>query len=114
MGVPKFLICPEMFLEIKSTFGKETKVDERSILDSYSNCPLLVLDDLATEKVSDWSRTDLYILINHRYLSMLPTIITSNRGLNEIAEMIDDRLASRFNEMGMILKLTGKDHRVQK
>jgi len=43
----------------------------------------------------------------------LPTIITSNFGLNEIDEMIDSRISSRISGMCEVLQIKGKDRRLK-
>ncbi|TAK64454.1 MAG: hypothetical protein EPO24_03290 [Bacteroidetes bacterium] len=112
-GVPKFVVSPELFMQLKSTFGERSEESESTIIEKYSRAPLLVLDDIGSEKVTDWSRMDLYILINKRYNAMLPTIVTSNYGRSWISENIDDRLSSRLSEMGLVINLKSTDRRVR-
>ena len=105
-----FLPAVELFLEIKQTFNGEGS--EKDILDKYSEVALLVIDDLGAEKMSDWSRVVLYLLIDRRYRDMKQTIITSNLSHGELAEKLDDRIASRISEMGVIYDLGRKDWRI--
>jgi len=113
-GNPEFIVTSDLLLKIKNTFSKTNPTEtESDILDSYSRRSLLVLDDLGAEKNSDWSRTAIFTIINRRYMNLLPTIITSNKSLDEIGSEIDDRLSSRFLEMGVVMNLTGKDHRLE-
>ena len=62
---------------------------------------------------SAWSRQVVYTLIDRRYRSVLPTIITSNLDLDEVAERIDDTIASRIVGMGKIIFLRGTDWRLK-
>jgi len=110
-GPAIFLPAVELFLEIKQTFDKGVE-SEKAILHKYSEAPLLVIDDLGAERVSDWSRTVLYMLIDRRYRYMKQTIVTSNLSQGEIAEKLDDRIASRLSEMGLVLNLGKKDWRL--
>jgi len=111
-GQAVFLPAVELFLEIKQSFDREGE-SEKTILDKYSDVSLLVIDDLGAEKVSDWSRMVLYLLIDRRYREMKQTIITSNLSQSELAS-IDDRIASRLSEMGLVLDLGKKDWRVKR
>lgn len=52
---------------------------------------LLVLDDVGAEKMTEWANQTLYAILNARYQSRLPTIITTNN-----PDAIDDRLLSRY------------------
>jgi len=59
--------------------------------------PLLILDDLGTQSTTPWAQEKLYQIINYRYNTRLPTVITSNRRLEEI----DLRVRSRFNDFDL-------------
>jgi len=55
---------------------------------------LLVLDDLGTQNATPWAREKLYQIINYRYESGMPTIITTS----EHSKDIDPRILSRMND----------------
>lgn len=73
---------------------------------------LIVLDDLGCEKSSEWVQQTLYSLINKRYISKIPIVITSNYNLTELAERIGERTVSRIVEMCNVIELTGDDRRL--
>ena len=73
---PLFLPAVEFFLELKGTFNGTGS--EKEVLDKYSRTPLLCIDDIGAEKISDWSRQMFYTLIDRRYRDEKQTIITSN------------------------------------
>jgi|TARA_Y100000034_G_scaffold47492_1_gene58474 DNA replication protein DnaC len=75
---------------------------------------ILILDDVGSEKASDWTIETLYYLINKRYEEKKPTIITSNLPLSELADKVGDRITSRIAEMCEIVRLEGKDKRLEK
>lgn len=107
---PIFLPTVELFQQIKSTFGE--KASEDDVLRKYSSAKFLVLDDIGVESGSDWSRRVLYTLIDRRYRDMHQTVITSNLSLQKISEQIDDRIASRISEMGIVVEMGKIDFRV--
>lgn len=107
---PRFLPAVELFLELKQTFGNDGT--EKEILDIYSRIPLLCIDDVGAEKISDWSRQSFYTLIDRRYREMKQTILTSNLSLDKISSLIDDRISSRIIEMGIVIELNGNDFRL--
>lgn len=85
---------------------------------------LLYLDDLGSERHTDWVVEQLYALINERYESQRPMLITSNsdsdvdqdadHGLRQLNEQIGSRTVSRLVEIcGDPLPLFGPDRRVQ-
>lgn len=68
-----------------------------SLYQNLTKCRLAVIDDLGTKKSSDYSVDIVREIINERIERNLPTIVTSNKRLHEIAELIDDRLADRLS-----------------
>ena len=98
-----FLSTSEFFNELKSSFNN-SELDEQVILAKYSEAEFLVLDDLGSERSTEWVMSMLYLLINRRYESMLTTIITSNYDLDELDEKLDDvRIPSRIGRMCKVL-----------
>lgn len=111
---PKFIFLPavEFFFELKQSWDKDNSITESELVEKYSEAEFLLLDDLGSEKVSEWSRQMFYLLLDRRHRNQLQTIITSNLSLDEISEKIDDRISSRICEMGIIIELSGEDRRV--
>lgn len=109
MTNPLFISSVELFASLKSSFDSEVK--ESDIIAELTNAPLLILDDVGAEKVSDWSRQQFFLIVDRRYRNMLPVVVTSNLSLDAISSHMDDRLASRFSEMGEVVMLDGPDRR---
>lgn len=112
--LPDMISVTDLIMRIKATFAKDSEESEEGVLDHYSNCKTLILDDLGTEKPTEWAVSTLYLIVDRRYRDMRKTIITSNLSLKEIAERLDDRIASRLAEMCKVIQITGKDRRVSK
>jgi DNA replication protein DnaC len=51
-----------------------------------------VLDDLGTQSATPWAREKLYQILNYRYETRLPTVITTSASLDEL----DPRIRSRI------------------
>jgi len=107
-----FLPSVELFLLLKHSFNSDS-VSELEIIEKFSKKDFLVIDDVGSEKVSDWSRQVFYTLIDRRYRDMKQTVITSNLDLKEIADVIDSRIASRIREMGAVVKIDSTDKRLK-
>ena len=74
---------------------------------------LLILDDVGSEKLTEWVAERFYLLVNRKYNHMLPVIFTSNFNVEELAGRIGERVASRLVEMCHIIELTGEDKRLK-
>lgn len=72
---------------------------------------LLVIDDIGAEKPSEWTQERLYSIVDHRYSSCLPLIVTSNLPPGKLADTAGERTASRLAEMCTVVPMTGTDRR---
>ena len=99
---PTFKNVAELFLELRESIQNH---NERNCIKKFQTAEILLLDDLASEKISDYSVTSIYLILNHRGERNLPTIITSNLTLEEIGTRIDDRVANRLKRYGPVYKL---------
>ncbi len=85
----------------------------QSICEYCEACQLLIIDDLGSEKMTDWVGEVFYRIIDNRYANLKPTIITSNYTLAELKKKTGERLASRIYEMCKGVKFEGKDWRLK-
>lgn len=108
---PIFIEVPELLLRIRDTYNDKNQETEKDIVDYFTQTPFLVLDDLGTEKASDFSTLMLYLIINRRSTSGKATIITSNLDLEEIKEKLSERVSSRIRGMCQFIHMTGNDRR---
>ncbi len=103
-------------------------IDEKrdmKLLKSILGAKLIVLDDLGSERLSDWQREILSYIISYRYNNLKSTIITSNYRLRELKGendsgtpkfLLEDRLGanvvSRIYEMTKVILIKGEDRRI--
>lgn len=86
-GVPViFKTGSDLLADIKRTFDSNTEISEYQVLDVYKKVDLLIIDDLGKEQCTDWNVSTLYNILNDRYESMRPTIITTNYGTEGLAQ----------------------------
>jgi len=104
-----FVVVPELLNEMSSKVAKNEDVD--ATVKEVINTPFLILDDLGKEKITDWRREQLYIIINNRVASNKPMVITSNCNIAELGEKLDAATVSRIVEDAQIIHVKSKDHR---
>lgn len=81
--------------------------------DKFFECDLLIIDDLGTEFVNQFSISTLYNIINTRGNKGLSTIISTNLSASDLRAKYDGRIISRIiGSEYKVLYFTGKDHRV--
>lgn len=72
---------------------------------------LLVLDDLGSERESDWALEKLLVIVEGRLNRLKPTVYTTNFNLNELELRVGSRLASRILYNSLDLVVQGPDWR---
>lgn len=102
--------------ELRASFNQQSNNNSADeIITRYSQVDVLILDDISAQKTTDWVLNTLTLIINNRYESLLPTIITSNADLESLANQLgDDRIPSRICEMCKIKQFKNKDLRIQR
>ncbi len=73
---------------------------------------LVVLDDLGRERTSDWTAEIVYALVNARYESRLPTLVTTNASGAELQSSPYWPAISRLAEDGLLVEITAPDRRL--
>jgi len=105
-----FVTVPEFLDNLREAYmipGRD--LDEW--MDTVKNADLLILDDLGSERPTEWVRERLFVIVNHRYREALPTLFTSNIGPKDLASQLGERTASRIIAMCDWISLEGEDYR---
>lgn len=94
---------------------KEIKFNNNAAIeDLLVNCDLLVIDDLGTEQISDFSKTELFNLLNKKLLTHKKMIISTNLSLEDILKTYSERISSRLLGDFSVSKFYGEDIRIMK
>jgi DNA replication protein DnaC len=73
--------------------------------------PVLIIDDLGTEKLTEWAEAKLERVISYRFEFKLPTFITTNLDPKGMEEYLSPRLWSRLRGLAEFVAVSGEDHR---
>ena len=92
----------ERFNDDKTTDATENLLKE---------CDLLIIDDLGTEFLTQFTLSKIYNIINTRMLLKKPIIISTNLTLKELEKSYHQRLVSRIIGEMLRLKFIGRDIR---
>lgn len=90
---------------------------KQDYIDGLNRFDLLVIDDLASERDTEFMGEIVQNIIDSRYRSGLPIIVTTNLTSEELkkpAEIRKQRIYSRLFEMCVPVEVKGKDRRKQK
>ena len=110
----QFIKVTKLLEDLRASFNTDNAGEtSQTIIDQCINVDVLILDDIGSQKITDWVRNTLYLIIDSRYENLKTTIFTSNGSLNELADQYEDnRIPSRIEEMCRIKHFTNKDYRI--
>jgi DNA replication protein DnaC len=92
-GIPAvFITTIELLAKLRACNKKFSPEDEDEMISHYAQMPVLVLDDLGKERLTDWGGAAFSALINARYEENRPLIITANQSWLELLESKYERL----------------------
>lgn len=103
-----------IFSDFASDRFRSSYSDTEPSSEKYLDCDLLIIDDLGTEMISQFSVSCLYNIINTRLNKNLPIIASTNLSGEELRKIYQDRITSRLFGNFYIKLFVGKDVRQQK
>lgn len=95
-----FAVVPDLLDELRAGFapGKEGGgYDE--MFSAVRNAGLLVLDDLGAQRSAQWAEEKLYQIVNYRGVAGLPTVVTTDRDINQLRAAYP-RIVARIADPG--------------
>lgn len=95
-------------------FGNGLATNESNDTARYTECDLLIIDDLGTEVVNQFTLSCLYHVLNTRLNLGKPTVISTNLSSADLRKMYSDRITSRLMGEYHIIPFYGTDVRKQK
>ncbi|MFC9821424.1 ATP-binding protein [Streptomyces erythrochromogenes] len=113
------ITAPDMYALLRpggSERGTEYEVQR------LKRIPLLLIDDLGTEKITEFTEEATYRLLNERYNESLPTVITSNleadsrdeKGVRrgpDLTTTLGARITDRLRQMTTVIGMDGPSRR---
>jgi DNA replication protein DnaC len=97
---------------IKQSFDRPN-ASQVEVLNHLIDHDLVILDDVASGTISEWSKEMFYNFCDQRYNTELPTIITSNLLPYEFRQVYHPRICSRlFDAENTVIDVSGPDLRL--
>ncbi len=94
-----FAVVPDLLAHLRAAFAPTASEGYDQLFAKMREAELLVLDDLGAHQSSPWASEKLFQLLNYRYNSQYPTVITANKGG---LGSIDDRVLSRLSDVSLV------------
>ncbi len=112
-GIP---VLMTNFSKILNSLSGMFNEDRNRYLASFNQFPLLIIDDLGIERSSEYAQEQVYNIVDSRYLSRLPFIISTNLSLTELQNPTDlarARIYDRILERCVPICFSGKNYRAE-
>lgn len=109
----RFVMVPVLLENIRQSYSRKPVEGEPNLIQDLSKVDLLVLDDIGSERVTDWVREQLFILINARYEGLKPTVVTTNCQGKELSDRLGGRTISRLIEASKVINIMAGDYRLR-
>jgi len=98
-AVVLFTVVPDLLAHLRATFSPTSSEPYDQRFAKMREAELLVLDDLGSHQSSPWANEKLFQLLNYRYNSGFPTVITAN---NQGLVGLDERILSRIADNALV------------
>jgi DNA replication protein DnaC len=110
----RYVLVPLMLEELRAGYQFEGEYDRR--LEFLLKVPLLVLDDLGTQKPTEWAVEKLMQVIDYRYVNALPLVVTTNKPLDNLPGDSVHRIGSRLLRatFGKVVTINAHEYRLRK
>jgi DNA replication protein DnaC len=100
-----WVFVPDFLDHLRTTFNPQSDVSYDDLFTTVRDAPVLVLDDLGAHSSSQWAEEKLYQILAHRYDARRPTVITTNKLLDNFEGRIRARLQDA--EVSRIIAVVG-------
>ena len=97
----RFITTSNLLNSIKSTFENSSSFGDTytTLINDFKNIDILIIDDIGSERASEWVNEMFYNIINDRMTSKKVTIFTSNYSIEELP--VDKRISNRIMKMAV-------------
>lgn len=110
----KYRTAPDIVEEIRRAKSFSADRTEKQIIDFYSCCQLLAIDEIGRGIAATDEKYMLYQIINARYNTRKPTVLISNYKKADFLKYIGVAAADRLVESAEILEMDGESYRKAK
>lgn len=94
-----FTKMPRLLREVKDTFSRDSEVSQSEIITRLGEIELLVIDEVGIQFGTDTERMILYEILDLRYESMVPVILTTDiTELKTLEKLLGERIIDRLFE----------------
>lgn len=107
----RFITTLDLLSKIKQSYNDIEHITEHQLVNEFSTIPVLILDDIGTEKATAWVTEIFFKILDTRMTHKRVTIVTSNMNIEKLDH--DERIKSRLRKMVIRVQMPEEDIRRQ-
>lgn len=93
-----YVTCLGLIRMVRATWRKDSEKSESEVLETLTDVPLLVIDEIGVQYGTDGEQTLLFELLDARYRAMAPSILLTNQDKTGLKTFVGDRTFDRLVE----------------
>lgn len=102
----------QIIRHVKGSFDRDSDYNEEGAYEAFGRPGLLIIDEIGVQNATEFELTVMFEVINRRYEDMKPTIVISNRSIEDLPRYLGDRVIDRLRENGgKLVKFEWKSER---
>ena len=105
-----FAYVPALMDYLRYTFNPDNDISYDRVFEQVRNAPLLILDDLNIDNLTNWAYDRLCQIVVHRYNSRMPTVITTRMEITTKSGTITSR--AQDSSTGTLANMEAPDYRI--
>lgn len=109
-----YVSAPSVLSKLENAHFNYDNAEEENLMQTLSDCDLLIIDDLGTEFATQYTKAAIYNIFNNRLLKNKPVIINTNMTIRELEATYSQRFVSRVMSECDKLDFIGRDIRAMK
>ena len=87
-----FVHVPDLLDHMRAAFSPDAAISYDDLFEQVRNAPMLVLDELGGQSATPWAEEKLRQIVNHRFNTELPTVVTTTAREHELEPYLRIRL----------------------
>jgi DNA replication protein DnaC len=107
----RYVAVPDLLLRLRASYDRSTDERPEDVLGELRKADLLILDEVAATRGTEWETATLSALVDDRYRDGGHLVIATNATPAELPRWIGERAADRLAEFALTLVLDGESYR---
>jgi len=92
----RYILCGDLVDEFRETYSESSEIEYHQLLESYRDCPVILLDDIGMERQTSYANEVITRLVENRLQYGGRLLVATNLDYESMVSKYGHRLASRI------------------